>query len=123
MMQTEVTQEMWVKVMGSNPSYFQDQLHCPETHKVVNNVKMCPNHPVEKVSYEDIAGFVNKVNYKEGTNFRLPTEAEWEYAARAGSKTAYSFGDSASNLSDYAWFYVNSEDQTQEVGKKLPNKF
>ncbi len=84
----EVTQEQWVAVMGSNPSHFKGRAN-----------------PVEYVSWNDIQEFVRRLNAKEGHNrYRLPTEAEWEYAARAGSTTAYSFGDNADELGTYAWY-------------------
>jgi len=79
MQTTEVTQGQWKAIMGSNPSYFKD---CGDT---------CP---VENVSWDDAQTFIEKLNQKEGTDkYRLPTEAEWAYAARAGTKTAYHWGD------------------------------
>lgn len=74
---TEVTQSQWVAVMGSNPSKFKGR-----------------DNPVEQVSWEDAQDFIRRLNKKEGGNkYRLPTEAEWEYAARAGSSSTYHFGD------------------------------
>ncbi len=101
----EVTQEQWREVMGTNPSYFKGD-----------------NLPVEKVSWKDAQEFVKKLNEKEGTNkYRLPSEAEWEYAARAGTTTRYSFGNDESDLGDYAWYEDNSGDKTHPVGQKKPN--
>lgn len=100
-----VTQDEWEAVMGSNPSEFKGK-----------------RHPVENVSWNDIQMFIQRLNAKEGTDkYRLPSEAEWEYAARAGTKSAYSFGDDASQLGQYAWFKDNSGDQTHPVGQKKPN--
>ncbi len=100
----EVTQEHWQAVMGRNPSNHQGA-----------------KYPVEMVSWEDCQEFVAKLNAKVGgAAFRLPTEAEWEYACRAGSTTAYSFGDASDSLADYAWYGGNS-DITRPVGEKKPN--
>ena len=75
---TEVTQRQWEKVMGSNPSHFQDQ---------------GPDAPVERVSWIDVHEFLRRLNARGEGRFRLPTEAEWEYACRAGTTTAYAFGE------------------------------
>ncbi|MFN0112976.1 MAG: SUMF1/EgtB/PvdO family nonheme iron enzyme [Blastocatellia bacterium] len=98
----QVTQAQWQAVMGGNPSRFKGD-----------------NLPVEKVSYEDIQGFLKKL----GNGFRLPTEAEWEYAARAGSNAEYCFGDDEKLLGEYAWFNGNSGSKTHSVGEKKPNQF
>jgi len=100
-----VTQREWKAVMGDNPSHFKgDDL------------------PVESVSWDDIQEFIKKINEKENTHkYRLPSEAEWEYAARAGTTTRYSFGDDDSKLGEYAWFYEKSVDKTHPVGKKEAN--
>jgi len=103
--QHEVTQGQWKAVMGSNPSHFKgDDL------------------PVESVSWNDVQEFIRRLNQQENTNrYRLPTEAEWEYACRAGSRSAYSFGDSADRLGEYAWYDGNSGAKTHPVGQKKPN--
>lgn len=102
-----VTQQQWKMFMGKNPSSFKGD-----------------NLPVEHVSWEDIQSFIKKLNEKEGSNkYRLPSEAEWEYAARAGTKTRYCFGDDESELPDYAWYSDNSEKRTHPVGQKKPNQW
>jgi formylglycine-generating enzyme required for sulfatase activity len=113
---TEVTQAQYQKVMGLNPSYFQGD-------KVQGDSS---NHPVEQVAWEDAVLFCERLSdlaeeKKAGRVYRLPTESEWEYACRAGGKTAYNSGNSPSSLSDYAWFQENSDGQTHDVGKKRPN--
>ena len=102
--------------MGKNPSHFQGA-------KVGNeNADL----PVENVSWDDAVEFCKKLSElpeekKAGRVYRLPTEAEWEYACRAGSRTAYSFGESSESLGDYAWFGSNSNSQTHPVGQKKAN--
>ena len=101
----EVTQKQWRDVMGSSPSSFKGD-----------------NLPVEQVTWDDVQDFIKKLNEKDGGNkYRLPTEAEWEYVARAGTTTRYSFGDDESKLGDYAWYDSNSGNKTHEVGQKKPN--
>jgi formylglycine-generating enzyme required for sulfatase activity len=102
---TEVTREQWQAVMGGNPSEFKG-----------------PKYPVETVSWNDCQDFLRKLNEKlPGQGFRLPTEAEWEYACRAGSTTAYAFGDGEANLGEYAWYAANSANNTHPVGEKKAN--
>ena len=99
-----VTQKQWDEIMGSNPSYFEGD-----------------DRPVESVSWMDVLKFIKKLNEKEDTDkYLLPSEAEWEYACRAGTTTRYSFGDDESMLGDYAW-YGNPKDGTHPVGQKKPN--
>jgi formylglycine-generating enzyme required for sulfatase activity len=108
MQKTEVTQGQWKAVMGNNPSYFKDCGY---------------DCPVENVSWDDVQEFINKLNEldKEGNKYRLPKEAEWEYAARAGSIGRYYFGDDESLLSEYAWYKKNSGMRTHPVATKKPN--
>jgi len=104
MQTTEVTQAQWKAVMGNNPSYFKgDDL------------------PVEQVSWDDAQEFIKKLSAKEGVKYHLPTEAEWEYACRAGSTTRFCFGDDESKLGEYAWYNENSDNKTRPVGQKKPN--
>lgn len=102
----EVTQGEWVAVMGGNPSKFKGR-----------------SRPVEQVSWDDAQDFIRRLNAKTGKSYRLPTEAEWEYAARAGNEAAYSFGDDKGKLGQYAWFYGNSGEETHPVGQLQANRF
>ena len=100
----EVTQALWQAVMGNNPSYFKGD-----------------NLPVERVSWDDCQDFLSKLNRITGKTFRLPTEAEWEYAARGGKKSrGYQYSGSK-NLSDVAWYKDNGGSKTHAVGTKQPN--
>lgn len=101
----EVTQELWQAVMGSNPSRFNGS-----------------KRPVEKVSWEDCQQFITKLNQLTGKNYRLPTEAEWEYAARGGNLSkGYKYAGSNS-IGDVAWYLRNSDMQTHDVGMKRANE-
>ena len=103
----ELTQGQWQKVMGINPSKFSS---CGE------------DCPVEQVTWNDIQKFISTLNSQSGKKYRLPTEAEWEYAARSGGKKEKWAGTSnESSLGDYAWYSVNSDNKTHPVGQKKPN--
>ena len=124
MQTTQVTQFQYWLVTNSNPSHFMDKKHCPTEHVTLNGVSMCPNHPVEQVSWDDAQIFIEALNsMSEAYTYDLPSEAEWEYAARAGTTTAYSFGDNTEDLASYAWFIENSKKQTHQVASLKPNKF
>jgi formylglycine-generating enzyme required for sulfatase activity len=99
-----VTQEQYEKVTGRNPSKFKDA-----------------KNPVDRVNWDDAQNFCKTLSASTGKIVRLPSEAQWEYACRAGSTTAYGFGDDAETLGDYAWCHVNSKDTTHPVGQKKPN--
>jgi len=109
MQTTETTQGQWGAVMGKNPSHFKGA-----------------DLPVEMVSWEDCQEFLKKLNEKakdqlKGKAATLPTEAEWEYACRAGEKGKWCFGDDEKKLSEYAWYEENSGDKTHPVGQKKAN--
>lgn len=112
---TEVTQEEWRKVMGSKPPWD------------INDVIEGPKFPASIVSWEDAVEFCRRLSAKEGRHYRLPSEAEWEYACRAGTKTVYSFGDDAASLSEHAWYGLlinnknKSESHAHKVGAKEAN--
>ena len=109
----EVTQKLWFVIMNSNPS------------TTIND-----NYPVNSVSWDDCQLFIQKLNVVTGRNFRLPTETEWEYAAKAKLKpdgsieaTGYKYSGTSSSLSDYAWYSANSGGKMHAVGSKSPNDF
>ena len=113
--QTEVTQELWQAVMGNNPSMYTGDL----------------KRPVERVSWEDCQQFITKLNTLTGVNFRLPTEAEWEYAARGGAMSQHYKYAGGNNLSEVAWWGYGYDDNgpsgnsgftTHPVGTKNPNE-
>lgn len=98
---TEVTQAQWQAIMGNNPSHFKGA-----------------NRPVEKVFWQDAVTFCGILSEREGRKYRLPTEAQWEYACRAGSTGSYA---GTGLLHEMGWYEANSGNQTQPVGRKLPN--
>ena len=101
--ETEVTQKQWHLVMGSTPSYFE----------------ACDNCPVDSVSWNDVQNYFKKLNEQTGLRFRLPSEAEWEYACRsAGKDEKYCGGDDESKL---AWYGNNSDEKTHSVAQKQAN--
>lgn len=103
--QTEVTQELWQAVMGSNPSKFKGA-----------------KRPVEQVSWEDCQNFIRELNNLTGRRFRLPTEAEWEYAARGGNKGNGHKYVGSSAIDNVAWYYGNSGSETHDVATKRANE-
>ena len=104
--ETEVTQELWTAVMGSNPSHFTGDML----------------RPVENVSWDDCQTFISKLNQLTGGRFLLPTEAQWEYAARGGNKSkGYTYSGSDAE-DDVAWYWYNSDRMTHPVKTKAPNE-
>ena len=101
----EVTQQLWVSIMGNNPSALPHG----------------PNYPVNNVTWRDCQDFLGRLNARSDVRFRLPTEAEWEYACRAGAETPWHFGNDPTQLGEFAWYADNSAGQIHEVGKKKPN--
>jgi len=101
----EVTQSEWNALMGTDPS-----------------LKKGPTHPVENISWNDAQLYVKKLSQKTGKKYRLPSEAEWEYAARAGSTAKYPWGDAINQIDEYAWS-KNNATSTKAVGLKKPNQF
>lgn len=103
---TEVTQELWQAVMGNNPSEFTGDLQ----------------RPVENVSWNDCQTFIAKLNDLTGKNFRLPTEAEWEFAARGGNKSLGYRYSGSDTVDDVAWYSRNSDSTSHPVGTKAANE-
>lgn len=103
--ETEVTQALWKAVMGKNPSYVKGD-----------------NLPVDYVSWNDCQSFLSKLNDLTGKNFRLPTEAEWEFAARGGNNSNHTQYSGSSNIDDVAWYSDNSDHKTHSVAQKKANE-
>ena len=107
MMTTEVTQRQWARVMDSNPSHFRGD-----------------NLPVECVCWDSVQAFIRKLNTMyPGRRYRLPSEAEWEYACRAHTATGFCSGNKDSDLDRVGWFKENSAESTHPVGEKEPNSW
>jgi formylglycine-generating enzyme required for sulfatase activity len=102
----EITQAQWKAVMHKNPSHFSN----------------CDNCPVENVSWNDLQEFIKKLNEQTGQHFRLPTEAEWEYAAKGGNKSNYYQYSGGNSISLVSWYGLNSGNRTHPVGKKNANE-
>jgi len=103
-----VTQSQWEEIMGSNPSKFKGD----------------SDSPVENVTWDTVQEFIQRINAKESTNrYRLPTDAEWEYAVRANTQTKYFWGDEIAYMDKYVWHRENSGAKTHPVGMKLPNQW
>ena len=101
-----ITQAQWRAVMGNNPSHFKGNDNCP----------------VETVSWEDCHEFINNLNKKTGKKYRLPTETEWEFAARGGDKSKDNEYSGSNNIDEVAWFIGNSEGKTHPIGTKKANE-
>jgi formylglycine-generating enzyme required for sulfatase activity len=111
----EVTQEQYDMVMGDQQRIYQVLFASR-----INRFR-APDKPVCIAEYNQVADFCRRLSQLTGKAIRLPTEAEWEHAARAGSRTRYSFGDDEKQLSDYGWYGANSGRSLQPVGLKKPN--
>jgi eukaryotic-like serine/threonine-protein kinase len=118
---TEVTRGEFCRFVGDTG--YQTEAEKRGGHKTWQDpgFEQTDEHPVVNVSWNDAVAFAEWLSQKEGPTYRLPTEAEWEYACRAGTTTRYSFGDDQSQLGEYAWFEGNSGDRTHPVGQKKAN--
>ena len=108
----EVTQELWYAIMKYNNSYFQYAYHYEYSPKT---------HPVDRVSWDEIQMFLQKLNELTGKKYRLPTEAEWEYAARGGSTQTYFTYSGSYDIDSVCWYWNNARQHTHSIGTKKPN--
>ena len=127
--QTEVTQELWVAVMGSNPSYFNGTGNADVGSSHTPDYGTNLQRPVDYVSWDECQTFITKLNQLTGASFRLPTEAEWEYAARGGNKSQGYIYAGANSVADVGWYNGNTTSNpnqpnygTQTVATKAPNE-
>ena len=131
-MEKELTQKQWYLLKKKNPSEFKRSGDC-NNHDTIEGVQMCPNHPVEQVSWLDVQAYIKELNTQLGLKgcdgtpkswrgcYRLPTEAEWEWAVKGKTTTAYFFADDPGNLGKYAYYSKNSGGKTHEVGQLRAN--
>lgn len=123
----EVTQAQYRAIMGRNPSFYRYK--CPNCSEIIDPLYLkedafsdsTKDHPVEELTWFQAIEFCKKLGNKEEREYSLPTEAQWEYACRAGTTTCFSFGDDFSEIGKYAWYDGNAENTTHPVGQKIPN--
>ncbi|MDE0118993.1 MAG: formylglycine-generating enzyme family protein [Bdellovibrionales bacterium] len=132
-MEKELTQKQWFLLKKKNPSEFKESGDC-HNYEIIEGVEMCPNHPVERVSWDDVQDYIRELNTELGLTgcdgtpnskrgcYRLPTEAEWEWAVKGKTTTAYFFSDDPANLGKYAHYGRNSGGKTHEVGRLKANR-